>query len=173
MPDPRDQGFARLFADSRQALSRYVRRLVESRGAADEIVQEAFLKVYTQPQAEAPLRPYLFTVARNLASNSRRHDRIANAFSAKDAAAQLFGASESAEDAVLADERIRLLNEAISKLPPQCRAAFALRMFQDRSYKEIAAHLGISARTVEKHIALAVAEIHADLAKRYQDATTP
>jgi len=173
MPDSRDQGIARLFADSRQALSRYVRRLVGSQSAADEIVQEAFLRVYNQPQAREPLRPYLFSVARNLASNSRRHDRIVNAFSAKDVASQLIEAEQSPEDSLLADERLRLLNESIRNLPPQCRAAFALRMFQDRSYKEIAAQLGISARTVEKHIAAAVSVIHADLAKRFQEGSAP
>lgn len=173
MPDSRDQGIARLFVDSRQALSRYVRRLVGSQSAADEIVQEAFLRVYNQPQAREPLRPYLFSVARNLASNSRRHDRIAHAFSAKDAASQLTEAGESPEDSVLSDERMRLLNESIRKLPPQCRTVFALRMFQDRSYKEIALQLGISARTVEKHVAAAVGAIHADLAKRFQDQEAP
>jgi DNA-directed RNA polymerase specialized sigma24 family protein len=35
--------FVRLFVESRQALQRYVRRLVRSRDTADEIVQEAFL----------------------------------------------------------------------------------------------------------------------------------
>jgi RNA polymerase sigma factor (sigma-70 family) len=170
----RERGFASFFVESRQALTRYVRRLVRSPSAAEEIVQEAFLRTYQVGEVPAPLRPYLFSTARNLASNVRRHDRVVARFCTGDLdAAELSSSGESPEDEVLADERIRLLTEVIGNLPPQRRAAFTLRMFHERSYKEIAAHLGISARTVEKHIAAAVREIHAELAKRYKDVKSP
>lgn len=170
MPKPADPSLARLFSDSREALSRYVRRLVRSSSAAEEIVQETFLRAY-QHREEADLKPpYLFSIARNLASKARRHDRIVDAFSNQDThGAQLHGTCVSPEDAALADERLRLLNEAIQSLPPQCRSAFTLRMFHDCSYKEIAEHLGISVRTVEKHIARGATDIHAALARRHTE----
>lgn len=170
----RERGFASFFVDSRQALTRYVRRLVRSPSAAEEIVQEAFLRTYQVGEVSAPLRPYLFSIARNLASNARRHDRVVAKLCIGDMdTAELSSSGESPEDEALADERIRLLNEVIGNLPPQRRAAFTLRMFHERSYKEIAAHLRISARTVEKHIAAAVREIHAELARRYKDVKSP
>jgi RNA polymerase sigma-70 factor, ECF subfamily len=173
MPD-REPGFASLFVESRQALSRYVRRLVGTASAAEEIVQVAFLRTYKVGEVSAPLRPYLFSVARNLASNARRHDRVVARFCVGNIDTdELCGSGESPEDEALAHERMRLLNEAIGNLPPQRRAAFTLRMFHDRSYKEIAAHLGISARAVEIHIAVTVRDIHADLAARYKDVKTP
>lgn len=170
MSDANDQGFARFFADSREALSRYVRRLVKSRGAAEDIVQEAYFRTYGRTEAYHAMRPYLFTVARNLAANVRRHDRVVETLAHKTAqdpvASPLTG---SPEEVALAEERIRLLKEAIQALPPQCRAAFTLRMFQECSYKEIAAQLGITAKTVEKHIALGTTAVHAILAKRFKD----
>jgi RNA polymerase sigma-70 factor, ECF subfamily len=171
MRNSQDPSLARLFSDSREALIRYVRRLVRSPSAAEEIVQETFLRAY-QRREEADLKPpYLFSIARNLASKARRHERIVDAaFSNQDThRAQLHGTCTSPEDAVLGDERLRLLNEAVQSLPPQCRIAFTLRMFHDRSYKQIAEHLGISARTVEKHIALGTTEVHAALAKRHKE----
>lgn len=173
MRDIRDQGFARLFSDSREVLSRYVRRLVRSRSAAEEIVQEAFLRTYTQGEVSGSLRPYLFSVARNLAFKTKRHDQVVNACAVSFGASDLHAAYESPEEAALADERIRALKEAIAALPPQCRAAFTLRMFHDRSYKEIAAHLGISAKTVEKHIATGAREVRAALVRRYKDVREP
>lgn len=165
-PDP---GLARLFSDSRAALSRYVRRLIRSPGAAEEIVQETFLRAYQHRDAADLKPPYLFSIARNLASKVRRHERILDSFFTGVHGAQLHGACELPEDAALADERLRLLHEAIQSLPPQCRAVFTLRMFQDRSYKEIAEELKISVRTVEKHVALGATQVHAALAKRYQE----
>jgi RNA polymerase sigma factor (sigma-70 family) len=165
--------FAGLVADTRDVLSRYVRRFVRNRCAAEDIVQEAFIRTYTHAEPSEPMRPYLFTVARNLASKVRRHDRVVADHLARVSGADLQAVSDSPETAVLADERLRLLNEAIAKLPPQCRAAFTRRMFQDESYKEIAQYLGISVKTVEKHIAHGVREVYAALSTRYRDVESP
>ena len=74
---------------------------------------------------------------------------------------------ESLESELLRDERNRLIQEAIDRLPPQCRAAFTLRVFHECSYKEVAERLGISAKTVEKHIARGLHETHCYLNRRY------
>src|ERR1700728_1947658 len=68
--------FIRLFADSRQALHRYIRRFVHSSETAKEIVQEAFLRTYRQRDTVTTLRAFLFSTARNLAANEYRHRRI-------------------------------------------------------------------------------------------------
>jgi RNA polymerase sigma-70 factor (ECF subfamily) len=77
------------------------------------------------------------------------------------------GASSEAQ--VLADEEVRLLTRAIERLPAQCRAAFTLRVFYACSYQDIADRLGISIRTVEKHLARGTRETHAYLKMRYKD----
>jgi RNA polymerase sigma-70 factor (ECF subfamily) len=74
---------------------------------------------------------------------------------------------ESLEAELLRDERNQLIQEAIDRLPPQCRAAFALRVFHECSYKEVADRLGISAKTVEKHIARGLRDTHSYLKRRY------
>ena len=77
---------------------------------------------------------------------------------------------ESLEAELLRDERNRLIQEAIDRLPPQCRAAFTLRVFHECSYKEVAERLGISAKTVEKHIARGLRETHSYIKRRYSPA---
>src|ERR1700728_1159349 len=67
--------FIRLFADSRQALHRYIRRFVGSSETAKEIVQEAFLRTYRERDSVTTLRAFLFSTARNLAANEYRHRR--------------------------------------------------------------------------------------------------
>jgi RNA polymerase sigma-70 factor (family 1) len=161
--------FTKLFAESRQALLRYIRRFVGSSETAKEIVQEAFLRTYRQRESVTTLRAFLFSTARNLAANEYRHRRTVEAGAVGDLhASRVKIECESLESQILRDERTRLIQEAIDRLPPQCRAAFTLRVFHECSYKEVADRLGISAKTVEKHIARGLRETHSYLKRRYR-----
>src|ERR1700722_1898237 len=74
--ESRTEIFTKLFAESREALHRYIRRFVGSSETAKEIVQEAFLRTYRQRESVTTLRAFLFSTARNLAANEYRHRRI-------------------------------------------------------------------------------------------------
>jgi len=166
--ESRTEVFTKLFAESRQALTSYIRRFVRSRETAKEIVQEAFLRTYRQGESVTTLRAFLFSTARNLAANEYRHQRTVE----RDVQANLeeYRANdecESLESGLIRDERNRLVQEAIDRLPPQCRAAFTLRIFHECSYKEVAERLGISVKTVEKHISRAIRETNSYLKVRY------
>ena len=166
--ETRTEIFTKLFAESRQALHRYIRRFVGSSETAQEIVQEAFLRTYRQRESVTTLRAFLFSTARNLAANEYRHRRTVERSALGDFDdSRVKTEHESPETALLRDERNRLIQEAIDRLPPQCRAAFALRVFHECSYKEVADRLGISAKTVEKHIARGLHETHSYLKRRY------
>src|SRR6202167_738006 len=163
--------FTKLFAESRHALQRYIQRFVGSGETAKEIVQEAFLRTYRQRESVTTLRAFLFSTARNLAANEYRHRRTMERGALGDFAdSRVKTEHESPETELLRDERNRLIQEAIDRLPPQCRAAFTLRVFHECSYKEVAERLGITAKTVEKHIARGLRETHGYLKRRY-DAT--
>src|ERR1700731_3158380 len=168
MSEPRTEIFTKLFAESRHALHRYIRRFVGSSETAKEIVQEAFLRTYRQRESVTTLRAFLFSTARNLAANEYRHRRTMERNALGDfCQSGVKTEHESLETEMLRDERNRLIEEAIDRLPPQCRAAFALRVFHQCSYKEVADRLGISAKTVEKHIARGLRETHSYLKRRY------
>jgi RNA polymerase sigma-70 factor, ECF subfamily len=51
----------------------------------------------------------------------------------------------------------------IEKLPPQCRRVLEMNRFQGLSYKEIAAELDISQRTVDAHLAAAMKQLRKKL----------
>jgi RNA polymerase sigma-70 factor, ECF subfamily len=166
--DSHTDSFVELFAESRQALHRYIRRFVRSGETAKEIAQEAFLRTYRERKSVITLRAFLFSTARNLAANEIRHRRTVE----RDALAgtdelPVAGQYESPESGFLRDERCRLVQQAIDRLPPQCRAAFTLRVFHEYSYKEVADHLGISVKTVEKHISRGMRETNRYIRVRY------
>jgi RNA polymerase sigma-70 factor (ECF subfamily) len=134
--------FTKLFAECRHTLHRYIRRFVGSSETAKEIVQEAFLRTYRQRDSVTTLRAFLFSTARNLAANEYRHRRITERDTMGDMGdPRVKTERESLETELLRDERNRLIQEAIDRLPPQCRAAFALRVFHECSYgRECAIH---------------------------------
>jgi RNA polymerase sigma-70 factor, ECF subfamily len=166
--ESRTEIFTKLFTESRQALHRYIQRFVGSSETTKEIVQEAFLRTYRQRESVTTLRAFLFSTARNLAANEYRHRRSVERGTLRDCNETHFRTDrDSLEAEVLRDERNRLIEEAIDRLPPQCRAAFALRVFHECSYKEVANRLGISAKTVEKHIARGLRETHSYINRRY------
>ncbi|MCD9033156.1 sigma-70 family RNA polymerase sigma factor [Luteimonas sp. Y-2-2-4F] len=170
MADTRHERFSQFFAETRQGLLRYVRGLTRSEAAAEDIVQDAYAATLAQGERLETPRAFLFVTARNLASNSRRHQRIAATESVADldALGIADGARASPEDALIADEASALLRQAVERLPPQCRAAFALKVFHGYAYKDIAGRLGISPKTVEKHVARGLRDTHAYLRRRYQ-----
>ena len=153
------------------ALKRYVRHLVRSRDTADEIVQEAFLRAYEHADEERSAKPLLYAIARNLAMDHHRHERSAQTGALRDIGASTVlpeGESESLESWLLAEEQSSLLKDAVEKLSPQCRTAFALKVFHGHSYREIAEKLGIAEKTVEVHISRGMRETFRYLRQRYQ-----
>jgi RNA polymerase sigma-70 factor (ECF subfamily) len=165
--ESRTEIFTKLFAESRQALHSYIRRFVRSSETAKEIVQEAFLRTYRQRESVTTLRAFLFSTARNLAANEYRHQRTVERGALASLDDSPSSECESLESGLIRDERNRLVQEAIDRLPPQCRAAFTLRVFHECSYKEVADRLGISVKTVEKHISRAMRETNCYLKIRY------
>jgi RNA polymerase sigma-70 factor, ECF subfamily len=169
MSDSRRDPLIRLFAESHRALRQYVRRLVRSRETAEDIVQEAFLRTYEHAERVEIPRAFLFSTARNLATNFHRHNRVAQTDSLQEwDVSNVVARGESVEGQALADERSRLLKDAVERLSPQCRAAFTLRVFHACSYKDIAARLGLSPKTVENHIARGLRETHEYVRRRYR-----
>jgi RNA polymerase sigma-70 factor, ECF subfamily len=166
--ETRSEIFTKLFAESRDALHRYIRRFVGSSETAKEIVQEAFLRTYRERASVTTLRAFLFSTARNLAANDYRHRRtVERSAAGNQGDSRMSPESESLESELIRDERNRLIQEAIDRLPRQCRAAFTLRVFHECSYQEVAKRLGISPKTVEKHIARGLRDTHSYIKRRY------
>ena len=77
MGPSRADALRRLFLEDRKALLRYVRRLMGGRHESEDIVQEALLRASEHSAQLLEPRAFAFTAARNLAADSRRHQRLA------------------------------------------------------------------------------------------------
>ena len=154
-------GVLRAFQEHRSALRRFISRLVRRSHDIDDVAQEAFLRAYQAEQArdadiEQP-KSFLFRVAHNIAISDlkRKSTQIMDYIAEVDdipASAVDF----SPEDELMAHQLVGIHCEAVAQLPAQCRRVYLMRKVHGMSHREIAERLGISHRTVEKHISKGV-----------------
>lgn len=146
-------------------LERYHRELlsflthqVNDRELAADLAQESFLRVLTAQgagQVVLDMRALLYRTARNLIVDQYRRDSVRR-HEALDAVpeAQHPPAPRHLEpEAALASQQvIQAYVAAIEALPPRCREAFVLYVFDELSQAEIARQMSVSVSMVEKHI---------------------
>jgi len=137
-------------------LRRYARRRVGDDAVADELVQEACLRLVTTGD-DLPFNPraYLYRILSNLVTDHHRHRvRLRKSFID---AGTLDAADDrpDAEREVIGRQRLAILAQAVAELPPRCRECFVLRRFEGLSHAEIANRMRISTSAVEKHLAAA------------------
>ncbi len=151
---------ASLFQQYYGELLRFLTAKLGCRDQAADVVQDTFLRVrgIKDLAAVAQPRAFLYKTALNLTVDLFRRQRIrSERITQLDMTDDVPSAAPRQDDAVEAKERVRLLYEAIAKLPPKCRQVFLLHKFMDLPHAEIAARLGISKNMVEKHVMKAMA----------------
>lgn len=157
-PPPPGQDFPSFYQATVSPLRRYLASVMKDPVEAQDIAHDAYLKTYDAMRRKEIGRPqaFLFTTARRLALNFRirRASRMRpeeNAVLDREADAT----PDAAAQAMARQEREALM-QAIAALPDGCREVLILRNQQELSHQEIAARLGLSTSTVEKHLARAL-----------------
>ena len=152
--------FAQMWQELKPGLRRYLLRQLGSIDAADDAVQETFLRMLRYRAVDDPgeKRALLFRIAASVVADRRRHakSRRANDHCALDD--QVLVSDTPQPDRNLANhQNLVSLQRAILALPPRCREVFLLHRFEGLSYRDIAHHFGTSERTVENQISHALA----------------
>lgn len=147
-----ERAFDALFRHYSALVYRFAYGYLKSRPAAEEIVQECFIKIWekrAQLRDDVPLKGYLFTTAHHAVLNELRRDQHHLSLHGQVAAAA--GPASVANEAEY-QEMEALYQTALQRLPPKQREVFELSRQQGLSYPEIAARQGVSVKTVEAHI---------------------
>jgi RNA polymerase sigma-70 factor (sigma-E family) len=142
----RDVALAALHRAHYPSLVRLACLLLDDRATGEEIVQDAFIRVYhAWARVEQPL-PYLRTTVLNL-SRSRMRRRLVARRHVEPAERP---AASAEEEHVLLMEHQQVL-DAVRALPRRQRECLVLRYYLDLSEAEIATALGISTGSVKSH----------------------
>ncbi len=147
-----------LISSQRNALVRFLSRKLGSVDDAQEIAQDAFLRLHRLEHADDldNARAYLFQVASNMAIDQLRRRKL-HARYLEDEGARQHDETEARdpgtpEELVAARQQLGLIYRAIEDLPLRCRQALMLHRVRGLSYTEIAPEMGVSVSSVEKYI---------------------
>jgi RNA polymerase sigma factor (sigma-70 family) len=147
---------ATLYLHQREAMVRLARLLTGSMIIAEEVVQEAFLRMHQQHSSPENPAGYLRTTVANISRSHMRRLRL--------------------ERRVLAEDRVTfddpVIDEtwaAVRKLPFRQRAVLALRFYEDLPEAEIARLLGCRPGTVKSSLHRGLAKLRDELRDKTRD----
>lgn len=163
-----------IYLERRANLVRYFTARTGSPALAEDLAQELYVKLAARdPEitAENPVA-LIYRIATNVMLDRARGDARSAARDAewrRVAHASVGGvdvAEETpADEAVGSRQRLRQLVDAVAELPPQMQRAFRLHKLEGKSHAETARIMGLSVKSVEKHISAALKALTARLGR--------
>jgi RNA polymerase sigma-70 factor (sigma-E family) len=141
---------ARLFADEGQSLVRLVRLFVDDRNAAEDLVQEGFIKLARNAhriEDRAKAAAYLRSIVLNLARDHNRRGLVSLRHHLP-----LDDRRASTEDEIALRDDQREVIDALRSLPHRQRTCLVLRYYDELGVDEIADTLEISRNSVKTHL---------------------
>ncbi|MCI0400280.1 MAG: RNA polymerase sigma factor SigZ [Gammaproteobacteria bacterium] len=126
----------------RDALYRFVLQRVRDEAAAEDIVQEVFVKAYTRQgtlKEPSKLRPWLYQITRNAIIDYYRLQKPSEAVPD-----ELIHEERTEEDGSAQWELARCLVPLLDELPEPYRQALRLTEFEGATQSEAASRLGLS-----------------------------
>jgi len=172
MPRPTEQDLQHWIRAQQGRLWRYLRLLGAAPGEAEDLVQDAFVRLLERRAGESlqALQPLLRTVARNLWIDRRRREghraRVAPHVAWSEAVDQWLADRAHAGSDPLADERIDLLRQCLAELTPRARDALRAHHLDGRPLADLAPALGMKLEGVRALLQRARARVRACVSRR-------
>jgi RNA polymerase sigma factor (sigma-70 family) len=157
-----------LFAALESPLLSYALRLTAEREIAEDIVQEAFMRLHAQFDDVREPRRWLYRTVHNLALNHRRDcGKIVplNPPEADNSSAEPADTQPLPDEQIVRLEGIGLIRLSLEVLDERSREVIRLKFNEELSYKEISARLGLSTGNVGYLLHHALKAIAGELAK--------
>jgi RNA polymerase sigma-70 factor, ECF subfamily len=152
-----DDAFGEIVDRYKDPLVNYLTHLVRSRDRAEEIAQDAFVRLYrnaSKYRERERLGPYLYRIATNLVVTEARRDKRWSLLLPR-LNASTRQTAPSPDTTLFADEIQRQVAAALDRLPVKFRAPLVLFEIEEWSYEEIARALDVRTGTVKSRISRA------------------
>jgi RNA polymerase sigma-70 factor (ECF subfamily) len=157
-----DAAYKKLMKKYHDPIFNFIYRMVHDREQVEDLTQEAFIKAFSSLSSfneEYAFSTWLYKIATNNSIDYIRKKKLQVYSIDKPVESgdseflfELPDDSFEADKDLISDQRARLLNEAIDRLPEKYRKVIRLRHSEERSYEEIAKLLKLPIGTVKAHI---------------------
>ena len=151
-----EAAFQTLFYRYYEPLFRFVARRIPAGESPKDVVQDVFARVWQHRDRidpDQPLKAYLFRTANNLLIDQYRKREVRHAYANQHTDRISTVAPVEHFDV---EEQVA---KAIARLPEAVRQTFILSRFEEMTYREIAALLDVSVKTVESRITRALKQL--------------
>lgn len=148
-----EQAFAEIYERYWDDLHAHACRKLGCPHEAEEVVQDLFVALWDKRHRAAgieQLKAYLFTALKYRVIDCIRAQAVRQAHAAAPPAPS---AHRGTEEAVAVGDLAAALAASLRRLPGHAREVFRLSRLEHRTVPEIAAHLQVSPKTVEYHLA--------------------
>ncbi|HEY9260533.1 RNA polymerase sigma-70 factor [Chitinophaga sp.] len=136
--------------------------IVKLKELAEEITNDALVMLWNK-RSRLPaidnLDLYLYTCIKNDSIAKLNKEQAKYTTDISTAAGEMLKITLDPEKLMISAEMMKQLTEAIASLPPRCRLIFKLIKEDGMKYKEVAALLDLSVKTVEAQLTIAVRKI--------------
>lgn len=158
---------AALYREEAPRLRRLFGRRTRQADMGQDLVQSVFARFLgrsagTQCVLDEP-RAYLTRIASNLLHDVARQRMRRGELSTVNV--EEIPVAEDPHARLEARDMLRRIDAAILALPERTREIFMAHRFEELTYPEIAARMGVCVKTVEKHISVALCALHRELGK--------
>lgn len=157
--------FEILFKQHHEELCNLAYTITKNEDAAKDIVQDVFIKLWKNKDEivfQDQIKHYLFRAVSHSSLNYIRFNKKIVSLPTQETFSNLFIAPVDNEN-IEFTELERRVHESIEKLPPKCKAIYLLSRHEGLKYREIADALGLSIKTVENQMGIALEKLRDDL----------
>jgi RNA polymerase sigma-70 factor (family 1) len=147
----KEKGFTYFYNELWPALMYYTFRILNDYAAAEDIVEESFIKIwerhstFTHPQV---IKSWMYTTCRNAAFNQLKQEQSQSTHKER-ILKESPDTEESHIERLVRAEIITEVQRIISILPPECEKVFQRMFITGQTVREIAEALGLSISTIK------------------------
>lgn len=156
------QAYKQLFTSLFPSLFSFSLCLVKSRELAEEVASDVMITIWRNREKLTEIeniKVYALVIAKNMSLNILAKNSRYQLLCIEDVEVELRPDTQTPEQILIDDELRVKLEEATQALPNRCKLVFKLIKQDGLSYKEAAAVLNISTKTVDAHLVTALKKL--------------